>query len=86
MLYVEMTFVKSYKSETPENCYCQNWSYELPLLLRLFIDQKLHLNIYQFQHATVKVLVPLLDSRDLYCQAPALNLFHLSLPSNFESI
>lgn len=53
-------------------------------LLCLFIDQKLHLNIYQFQHATVKVWVPLLDFRDLYCQAAALNQFHLSLPSNIE--
>lgn len=55
-------------------------------VLCLFIDQKLHLSIWQFQHATVKVWVPLLDSRGLYCQAPAFNLFHLSLPSNFENV
>lgn len=54
-------------------------------LLCLSIDQKLNSNTYQFQHATVKVLVPLLDSTDLYYQAPALILF-LSLPSNFENV
>lgn len=44
MLYVEITFVKAYESEIPENCYCQ--VYDLHYLLCISLDQKLQLNIY----------------------------------------
>lgn len=41
MLYMEITFVKAYASEIPENCYCQ--VYELPLFVMSFYRPKVGL-------------------------------------------